>query len=118
MIQNKKWFAPSLLGLIFVLTLIAVPGAKAETNFNDSYVDRALYKLGRGIHNTLFCWGEIPYRISETNELHGALGAATAGLVRGLGRTVVRAVVGVYEDVTFLVPQKSIVKPEFFFEDF
>lgn len=104
---------------IFLLLCVLFPfSANAAADFNDSYIDKSLHKLGRGIHDTLFCFGELPYQMSRTHEVHGVLGAATVGVVKGVGRTIGRLVVGVFEIGTFYWPQEPILEPEFFFEDF
>jgi putative exosortase-associated protein (TIGR04073 family) len=81
------------------------------------YFDDSFHKLGRGAHDVIFCVGEVPYRVSQTYGADGVYGAATSGLLVGLGRTVMRATVGVFEVSTFFIPQSPILDPEFFFNE-
>jgi len=86
------------------------------------FADDALKKLGRGTANVATCPIEIVYRIGEANKESGPFAAVTWGLVNGVWRTVVRAVVGVYEIVSFPVPIPADYKPviddpEFFWGD-
>ena len=61
-------------------------------------------KLGRGIGNFLFASTELPHSICEMNKWEGNSGAASYGVVRGLGRSTVRHFVGLYEIFTFAAP--------------
>ena len=61
-------------------------------------------KLGRGIGNFLFASTELPHSICEMNKSEGNSGAASYGIVRGLGRSTVRHFTGLYEIFTFAAP--------------
>jgi putative exosortase-associated protein (TIGR04073 family) len=63
-------------------------------------------KLGRGINNvTEFTrLGEIRRSMEQTALWDGVEPAYTTGFIRGLNRSVVRTAVGVYEIVTFPIP--------------
>jgi putative exosortase-associated protein (TIGR04073 family) len=79
-------------------------------------------KLGRGVCNMLTFPLEIPNQISKVNLTDGPMAAYTWGLVKGVGMTAFRALVGAYEVVTFPVAlpegyQPILTDPEFFFED-
>ena len=87
-----------------------------------SYADSPIRKLGRGLANVATCVLEVPIRINEANEESGPIAAITWGVVNGLYRTCLRAVVGIYEVGTFIIPYPAhyepiITDPEFFFED-
>ena len=82
---------------------------------SESYFDRSLHKLGRGVHDVLFCPAELAVWIRKDFREGTIPQAVTAGFVKGIGHMVARAAVGVYETGTFLVPQKPILNPEFFF---
>ena len=78
-------------------------------------------KLGRGLCNILTSPLELPAQSSKANNSDGPFAGATVGVLKGLQMTVTRAVVGVYEVATFMLPiQKNsepILKdPEYFFE--
>lgn len=79
----------------------------------DSPKDKAL----RGLAGMTTGFLEIPGNIIETGENEGPVRAWTEGLVRGLGMSIVRPAVGVYELVTAPVPAPSgyrpILQPEY-----
>ena len=82
-----------------------------------AYADDAGDKLVRGLANTFLGFLEIPRNIHTTTEDKGVLTGWTAGLGKGLGYTVLRMGVGIYEIVTFPFPlpenYESIVEPDF-----
>src|SRR5436305_8167439 len=51
-------------------------------------------KLGRGIGNFLFASTELPHSVCEMNKWEGNSGAASYGIVRGLGRSTARHFTG------------------------
>ena len=77
----------------------------------------ALHKAGRGLAAITTPFLEIPGNIKVTTEEHGAPAGWTEGFAMGLGMTVVRPVVGVYELITapFPAPEgyRPILKPEY-----
>ena len=85
------------------------------------YADTPLKKLGRGFCNIVTCPLEIAKGVQETHNENGAFAALTLGLLKGVFYTGVRAVVGVYEVVTFPLPvpkdfKPILTDPEFFYE--
>ena len=103
-----------ILALMLIITILSISGA--------SYADTMLKKLGRGIANIATCPIEIIYRIGEANTEDGPFAAFTWGVINGVYRTALRAVVGVYEVATFPIPfpahyEPVIDDPEFFLED-
>lgn len=77
----------------------------------------AARKFGRGLAGMTTCFLELPGNIVKTSRERGVGWGVTLGFVEGLGRLVVRPLVGVYEFVTapFPVPAgyKPILKPEY-----
>jgi putative exosortase-associated protein (TIGR04073 family) len=106
----KKLIAISLLALMILTS--AVP----------AFADPVTRKLGRGICNMItFPW-EMVEQIQRANNTDGPFAAFTYGIVKGLVMSCTRALVGVYETATFIIPipkdYKPILKdPEFFFEN-
>ena len=87
-----------------------------------AYCDDALRKLGRGISNVITCPFEIFNQGSKVFQSDGPMAAGTYGVLKGVGMMGLRAIVGVYEVVSFPVPfpknYEPILKdPEFFFQD-
>ena len=76
-------------------------------------------KLTRGLMNVVTGWLELPNEIVDTSNRQNVLVGATWGTLQGLGKGVVREVVGVYETITFPVPVPSnyapILSPEYAF---
>ena len=100
--------------------VIAMPSGWAITE-QQSYVDGALQKLGRGIANIVTCPGELIRTAEAVRVKQGFLASASVGVIKGLWRTIQRGVVGVFEVATFYVEVpadfKPIMKPEFVFSD-
>jgi len=61
-------------------------------------------KLVRGLANVFLGFIEIPRNIHNTTEEESLLAGWTVGVGKGLGYTVMRMAVGVYEVVTFPFP--------------
>ena len=61
-------------------------------------------KLGRGISNLLFGISELPNTVALVNEREGNSAAAGYGVVRGVGRSVMRIQAGLFEILTWPVP--------------
>lgn len=86
-----------------------------------SYADNALTKLGRGVCNVITCPFEIIHRMGEANDERGPFAGLTWGLLDGIYKMGLRAIVGVYEVATFPIPLPAgyapiITDPEFFLE--
>lgn len=58
-------------------------------------------KLGRGVANLLFGWSELPHTIAKINDEEGNSAAAGYGVVRGVGRSIMRIHAGIFEILTF-----------------
>ena len=61
-------------------------------------------KLGRGISNLLWGWSEFPVEIAKVNTREGNSAAAGYGVVRGVGRSLLRIGAGMFEIITFPAP--------------
>ncbi|MEP6955269.1 MAG: exosortase system-associated protein, TIGR04073 family [Chthoniobacterales bacterium] len=61
-------------------------------------------KLGRGLSNLVFGIAELPVTIGEINTREGNSAAAGYGVVRGVGRSVLRMQAGLFEVLTFPIP--------------
>jgi len=77
----------------------------------------AATKFGRGIAACALGWLELPGNIYDEGTKNGWLMGATAGFGKGIGMTVVRTLVGVWDLVTFPIPApdeyNSILKPDY-----
>lgn len=61
-------------------------------------------KLGRGISNVLFGWSELPTTVAKINQDEGNSAAGGYGVVRGVGRSVLRMQAGIFEILTWPIP--------------
>ena len=61
-------------------------------------------KLGRGVSNLLFGISELPTTIAKVNDVEGNAAAGGYGVVRGVGRSVMRMQAGIFEILTWPFP--------------
>ncbi len=87
-----KFAKKSLLMLILFCTFFVSVNSFAGDPFE---------KLGRGVANIAFCWGELLMKPYDVNKDKGAIAAVTYGVFKGIGFTVARVCVGVVDIVTF-----------------
>jgi len=92
----------SLLALALFLCLAAV--CRADIHDPPSNAQGPTRKLGRGISNLVFGWAELPTQIAKVNRDEGNSAAAGYGVVRGVGRSLLRIGAGLAEIFTFPVP--------------
>lgn len=86
--------------LVAVASFSVVPQVRAD----EPGIMLPVQKLGRGIANVAFCVFEIPMKWAEVNNDQGGLAGITYGTLKGVCYTVARAVVGVVDVATFLIP--------------
>lgn len=82
-----------------------------------SRADTATEKAGRGLAAMTTPFLEIPGNIVQTTEREGPAVGWTMGFAKGLGMSIVRPIVGVYELVTAPIPAPAnfepILQPEY-----
>ena len=88
------------------------------SSFASSYPARIGGKIGNGIANVATGFVEIPKTIIVANSEQGPAYAATAGFVTGIVHTVGRTLCGAYDLVTFIIPTKPVVTPDYIWQDF
>lgn len=79
--------------------------------------DDAGTKLGRGVSNLAFGWFEVVNEMGQQADKHGISVGVPAGLLRGTVFAAGRMLAGVYEVITFPLPNgergyKPVVLPE------
>ncbi len=83
------------------------------------FAQTPIRKLGRGVANIFTSPFEIPKSIQRELYDNGPAAAVTYGIFDGIYKFAMRAVVGVYEGATFVLPfptdYEPIVEPEFLF---
>jgi len=90
--------------LAFALTVatVSVPSAMA---------DDPLEKLGRGITNVVGCPFEISNNLQRIGDEKGFAAGFLEGTIKGVWYTVGRALTGIYDIATFLIPLPGQYKP-------
>ncbi|ADE13824.1 conserved hypothetical protein [Nitrosococcus halophilus Nc 4] len=114
MVNDK---APNAMGFI-VLLFFLLFGVASPTLAEEGYGERVGEKLGRGLVNVATGWVEIPKNIVNTSQDSNVGIGVTWGLVKGIGHTLGRTLVGAGELATFFVPTSEIIHPPYIFEDF
>ncbi len=112
----------SLLLFSFATPVLAQEGNGPDDSYQmlgaESYGVSIGKKLGRGLANVVTGWVEIPKNIINTSRDSNIGIGATLGLLKGIGQTIGRTLVGAGEVVSFLIPTPDIIHPTYVFEDF
>lgn len=100
-----------------LLILSALLFISPQAAMAHDYVEGVGDKLAHGLANTVTGIGELPKNIIiETNEKGPAYGIPVGfltGILHGVGRTLTGAV----DLVTFIIPTKPIIYPDFIWKD-
>ncbi|SEL09362.1 putative exosortase-associated protein, TIGR04073 family [Nitrosovibrio tenuis] len=112
-VSMKNMLKPLLL--VSALLFFSPHAAMAA---NESYPEKVGNKLAHGVANTVTGIVEVPKNmILESNKKGPAYGIPVGfftGIVQGIGRTLT----GVVDLVTFPIPTKPIIYPDFIWKDF
>ena len=90
-----KRFGFFIVGLALIVTVMSPARVESQD---------PIHKAGRGVVNVLTGWIEIPKQIHLGSQEANPLSGLGWGIVRGLGLTVIREGMGVYEALTFPIP--------------
>jgi len=101
--MRRMFFIVVVIGMVISM---AMTGEAADTAS-----DKAMQKLGRGFLNIFDAATEIPGTMMRSTAEDGVASGMTVGTVNGVVNTVLRAVVGVYEVVTFAIPIPADYEP-------
>jgi len=108
---------PALALAVAACLLLTAVAEASGPYYEPSQPSRITRKLIRGMANIGLGFVEIPKAIGEEAQLLDPFTGTFTGLVKGTGRTLARAGVGVYEVLTFPVESprgyKAIIQPEF-----
>ncbi|MDD5275998.1 MAG: exosortase system-associated protein, TIGR04073 family [Methylovulum sp.] len=99
--------------MLSTLSLFTSYDAAAST-----YPARVSAKLGNALVNVTTGLGEIPKAIMITNRTEGPAYASTAGVVTGIVNMMGRTLNGAYDLVTFMIPTKPIITPDYVWQDY
>ncbi len=85
----------------------ATPAKVQEKSVNaNSMLDR----LGSGFSHIVYGLFEIPYQLKEEMKVTDPVRGFVPGVIKGVGWTVAREAVGIFEVVTFYRPHKELLK--------
>jgi putative exosortase-associated protein (TIGR04073 family) len=115
MTQLYKSFIVIALLMFNSYTTVA---ANQSPDQGNSHVSRVGEKLGVGIANVATGVVEIPKTIMVATKKHGIAYGATAGFITGIMQMVGRTMCGTLDLVTFMIPTKSLVHPEYVWNNF
>jgi putative exosortase-associated protein (TIGR04073 family) len=101
--------------LLLLVTLFFITPYVANAS---SYPAKMGVKLGNGITNMVTGLGEIPKNIMIANRTDGPAYAATAGVMTGFLHMMGRTLCGATDLITFMIPTKPIVRPNFVWQNF
>jgi putative exosortase-associated protein (TIGR04073 family) len=90
--------------LAAALLIVLAAFARADIHDPPSNEHGPTRKLGRGVSNLLYGWAELPTTVAKVNSVEGNSAAGGYGVVRGVGRTVLRTGAGIFEILTFPFP--------------
>lgn len=82
-----------------------------------SYAEGVGDKLAHGLANTVTGIGEIPKNIIINTNEKGAAYGVPVGLATGLVHALGRTLTGAVDLVTFIIPTKPIIYPDFIWKD-
>lgn len=94
----------------FRIYILAAFTASALFSFSNAYAHTAAQKFGRGLAGMTCGVLEIPGNIVKETQTRGAIGVPL-GLAKGVGMTVTRELVGVYEFISAPFPAPSGFRP-------
>ena len=104
-----------LLKMVMVFTiLIFIP----HLTMAHSYPAKIGEKLGTGIANVATGALEIPKTVTLTSRTQGPAYGLTAGFMTGIVHMLGRTMSGALDLATFMIPTRSIVKPDLVWKNF
>ncbi|MDD1618705.1 MAG: exosortase system-associated protein, TIGR04073 family [Methylococcaceae bacterium] len=100
---------PVLLVLFFFAPYVAMA---------QSYPTKIGEKLANGIVNVVTGVAEIPKTVMITSRAKGPAYAATAGVMTGIVHMMGRTLFGTVDLVTFMIPTRPLVNPDYIWYNF
>ena len=99
-----------IVSLVMIFCFVLSSAAFAAESGNDTEYG-PIKKLGRGVLDIADAFVEIPGTMMRRGNEDGALSGMSVGLVEGVFNTVKRALAGVWEVGTFLIPIPEHYEP-------
>ena len=100
---------PILFALFFFVPYVAMA---------QSYPTKVGEKLGNGIVNVVTGVAEIPKTVMITSRAKGPAYAATVGVMTGIVHMMGRTLFGTVDLVTFMIPTRPLVNPDYIWYNF
>ena len=107
-----------IIALLYLFNPLAAFADNQNSSPNNSHISRVGEKLGVGIANVVTGVVEIPKTMIVSSKKNGVAYGATAGFITGIFHTVGRTLCGTLDLVTFMIPTKSLVHPEYIWNNF
>ncbi|MBM3250397.1 MAG: exosortase system-associated protein, TIGR04073 family [Candidatus Omnitrophica bacterium] len=91
------------------------PRATLVDTADPHYDKTPINKLARGAINIATCWEEIPADVFRVSKEKNDIAAYTLGVAEGTTTALIRALSGVFDVVTFILPpyNKPLMQPEY-----
>ena len=86
------------------LTVAAAIAVVLFAGAGTTWAQDSVHKLGRGLTNVFTGWIEVPTQVYRGAQQANPVVGTGAGLFKGIANTILRAVVGLYDVVTFPIP--------------
>ncbi|MCX7087863.1 MAG: exosortase system-associated protein, TIGR04073 family [Methylococcales bacterium] len=113
-----KQLVKSILMIALLLLFNPYHAFAANQDQGNSHISRVGEKLGVGIMNVATGVVEIPRTMIASSKKNGIAYGVTAGFITGIMHTVGRTLCGTMDLVTFMIPTKSLVHPEYVWNNF
>jgi putative exosortase-associated protein (TIGR04073 family) len=117
--KMRKFMFLTALALVCVMGM-AVNGYADQYDLDEginvetiNYENSPLGKIGRGLINLATCWVEIPASMCRVSKKNDPAVGISLGTAEGVCNTLLRGATGVYDTVTFVVPEydKPVMQP-------
>jgi putative exosortase-associated protein (TIGR04073 family) len=103
---------------IYLIALLIISTPSFADDGGIGYPAKIFGKLGIGIINAATGIIEIPKSMTVESQQEGIGMGLSVGLLKGLGNTLGRSILGVADVVTFPIPTKPMLTPPVVFQDF
>ncbi|MDN5836636.1 MAG: exosortase system-associated protein, TIGR04073 family [Nitrosospira sp.] len=103
--------------ILSALFFFAPHAAMAQNTTDETYVEKVGDKLAHGIANTVTGIVEVPKNMINSSNEKGLGYGLTAGLFSGIIYAVGRTLTGAVDLVTFIIPTKPIIYPDYVWKD-
>lgn len=98
--------------ICLMIILLSPPAIAAENYFLASG-----QKFGSGIANAATGFAELPKTIILTSQQENPLYGITLGTAKGTMHAVGRSLIGILDAATFIIPNKTQIKPLYVWQD-